>query len=70
MACSNNLKQLGLAAHNYDNTFGVLPPDFLGPKPTQPMDVPGITDKFQDTGVLAYLLPFLEADTLFRQLKP
>jgi prepilin-type N-terminal cleavage/methylation domain-containing protein/prepilin-type processing-associated H-X9-DG protein len=69
MACSNNLKQLGLAAHNYDSTFGSLPPGYLGPKPNQPLDSTNITDKFQCVGVLTYLLPYLEANAISSRLK-
>ena len=33
--CVNNLKQMGLAAANFESTFSNLPPGF-GPRPTQP----------------------------------
>jgi prepilin-type N-terminal cleavage/methylation domain-containing protein len=50
MSCSNNLKQLGLAAHNYEGTYGYLPPG---------QDEAGV-------GELVYLLPYLEQDNQYR----
>jgi prepilin-type N-terminal cleavage/methylation domain-containing protein/prepilin-type processing-associated H-X9-DG protein len=69
MSCSNNLKQLGLAAHNYDSTFGVLPPGYLGYKPTMLADSNAADNDFQNVGVLVYLLPFLELNNISNLLK-
>jgi prepilin-type N-terminal cleavage/methylation domain-containing protein/prepilin-type processing-associated H-X9-DG protein len=49
ISCSNNLHQIALAAHNYDSTFGKLPPG---------MDS-------QNVGEMVYLLPFLEQQQRF-----
>jgi len=69
MACSNNLKQLGLAAHNYENAYGKLPPSViveLGAAPGSPGNAgypyPGISHSW-----CVSLLPYIEQDNLFRQ---
>lgn len=49
MSCSNNIKQVVLAAHNYEATAGQLPPG---------MDVTG-------AGPVAYLLPYMEQQNQF-----
>src|SRR5262249_29683829 len=48
--CSNNLKQIGLALHSFENTNGVLPAS--------------MTSKGATTQV--YLLPYLEQEPLFK----
>jgi prepilin-type N-terminal cleavage/methylation domain-containing protein len=57
-SCKNNVKQLGLAAHNHHDTRGQLPPGI------------GFTP-FTDNGVwgnnLFHLLPFLEQDNLYHR---
>lgn len=58
MSCQNNLKQLGLALHNYENTFRVFPPS-------------SITDggaSGQPWSGQAFLLPFLEGDNVYSQI--
>jgi prepilin-type N-terminal cleavage/methylation domain-containing protein/prepilin-type processing-associated H-X9-DG protein len=50
MSCSNNLKQLGLAVHNFESTYGFLPSG-------------GDT---QGTGPFVYLLPYVEQENQFR----
>src|SRR5436309_15088918 len=50
--CSNNLKQISLAAHNYDSTFGYLPPGLN-------MD-PNNGNRYNWASVLTFLLPYVE----------
>src|SRR5947209_1053250 len=61
--CENNLKQLGLGLHNYAIVNGPFPSAYAN-KPANPFDyIPG-------WGWGTYLLPFIEQDALYKQLKP
>jgi prepilin-type N-terminal cleavage/methylation domain-containing protein/prepilin-type processing-associated H-X9-DG protein len=56
MQCSNNLKQLGVAMHNYHDTFKVLPPGFMV-----------LNEKKEINGGWAwpvFLMPFIEQSPL------
>jgi prepilin-type N-terminal cleavage/methylation domain-containing protein len=64
--CAHNLKQIGLAAHNYADVHGVLPPGQLGPYPDVGLGLPPITTQF--VGAFVYLLPYVEQDNTYRQL--
>src|SRR5437667_9117025 len=57
--CSNNLKQIGIALHNYHETLRALPPGRLR------MMEEGKGRCFSAYG---HLLPFLEASTLYQQI--
>jgi prepilin-type N-terminal cleavage/methylation domain-containing protein/prepilin-type processing-associated H-X9-DG protein len=62
MKCSNNLKQLGLAAHNYHDSYRTFPPGTVGPMgPAFPQYL-----QLKHHGLGTYLLPYLEQDNLFR----
>jgi prepilin-type N-terminal cleavage/methylation domain-containing protein len=63
--CANNLKQLGIAAHNYHQVNQAFPPGYVGDV-TQPYPFPQWTARFQWTGVLTYLLPYVEQDNIYR----
>jgi prepilin-type N-terminal cleavage/methylation domain-containing protein len=64
MNSANNLKQIGLAMHNYNDTTGGLPPT-LGWRPT-----PTGTQKYSPNGAFGsayfHLLPYIEQDNLYK----
>ena len=73
VSCSNNLKQLGLAASIYNSSHAVLPPGYLGPlsnETPRPPPIGRVVDNtVQNVGLLAYLLPYLECEAVYKQLK-
>jgi prepilin-type N-terminal cleavage/methylation domain-containing protein len=66
MACSNNMKQLGLALHSYHDTFRMLPIN-MGPHMAPPeRNAPALNG----TGWIAKVLPQAEQQPLYDRLRP
>jgi prepilin-type N-terminal cleavage/methylation domain-containing protein/prepilin-type processing-associated H-X9-DG protein len=60
MKCQNNLKQMGLACHQYHDTHKSFPPGYVA-SVSYPDTTPG-------WGWAAFLLPYLEQENLYRQI--
>src|SRR5262249_13378610 len=60
MACTNNLKNLGLALHNYHGDHGMFPPGAVGPRSASFPQYAGLKHHALGT----YLLPYLEQQAL------
>src|SRR4029453_12945484 len=54
--CKNNLKQIGLALHNYADVYGSFPPAYIADETDKPM---------HSWRVL--ILPFLDQDQLYKE---
>src|SRR5262249_54348239 len=66
ISCANNLKQLGVAAHNYHSTYDRLSPGYLGPLKNNESNGQTDSTRAPYLGVLVFLLPYLEQDNLYR----
>jgi prepilin-type N-terminal cleavage/methylation domain-containing protein/prepilin-type processing-associated H-X9-DG protein len=64
LACANNLKNLGLALHNYHGDHGNFPPGAVGPRPPFPQYA-----GLKHHGLGTYLLPYLEQQALASQYR-
>jgi len=72
MQCSNNLKQIGLAAANYETTNSILPPGNIGPALSEGSETGASTAGWSNgpyVGCIALMLPFLEQDNLYKALQ-
>src|SRR4051794_3675389 len=62
MSCQNNLKQLGLAAHNYHDTPNKFPP--TGPNGGALGTPPASPGAFSNRSWAVHLLPYIEQGNL------
>ena len=65
--CKNNLKQLGLACHNFHDTYSRFPAGYFGAPHTVQPEPSGFFDH-QWTGVLPQLLPQLEQSNIYERI--
>ncbi|MCA9193220.1 MAG: DUF1559 domain-containing protein [Planctomycetales bacterium] len=72
MQCSNNLKQLGLGALNYESAHKKFPPNHIWPRPVVNLNpngngVPDVAN-IEAWGWHVLLMPFIEQTNLYQQL--
>jgi prepilin-type N-terminal cleavage/methylation domain-containing protein/prepilin-type processing-associated H-X9-DG protein len=69
--CVNNLKQIALASHHYHDAHGSFPPGLnVSPNSTNPNPGWNMPPPWAGpyTGCLAYLLPYVEQDNVYKQI--
>ena len=66
--CSNNMKQIGLAIHNYHDSHKKFPPGYMGDPPNNPGGCGQVHHDRPGWGWAAYILPYMEQGSLYDQL--
>ena len=67
--CTNNLKQIGLALHNYHNAHSCFPPGYISSVGTSSSGTAGVAnDTGPGWGWAASILPFLELGNYYKQI--
>ncbi len=62
--CKNNLKQIGLAIHNYNDTAKMFPPGCIPQRDTDN----GFTNQYESWCWMTYILPQMDQAPLFKNL--
>jgi len=76
MACSNNLKQIALASHNFESAKGCFPAGIIvSPNAAETYDFMGVSPPPNSvngpwTCVLTQLLPYMEQNNIYNQIDP
>lgn len=64
--CKNNMKQLGLALHNYHDTFNLFPPAHLRTQANYPGT--GALTSWRGFSLHSMILPYIEQSALYNQM--
>jgi len=68
MACQNNLKQIGLALHNYHDTHRIFPPGVVNPRDPNPNGANGSGTPAMGANWAAFILPYMEQQALWEEV--
>jgi prepilin-type N-terminal cleavage/methylation domain-containing protein/prepilin-type processing-associated H-X9-DG protein len=66
MSCTNNLKQMGLALHNYASTYNSVFP--TGGEGTDFVNAPRGPSIFDPVSLFTLILPFIEQENIYKQM--